>query len=82
LHAPPEVSYQRIRRSRERPLLNTSDPLARLRELYEARHPLYLETAHIVIDSNRDDYSQVMHAVLEKLIAFSQDAAALSTKHA
>jgi shikimate kinase len=67
LHAPPEVSYQRIRRSRDRPLLNTSDPLARLRELYEARHPLYLETAHIVIDSNRDDYTQVMHATLEKL---------------
>jgi shikimate kinase len=82
LHAPPEVSYQRIRRSRDRPLLNLSDPLAKLRSLYEERHSLYLETAHIVIDSNRDDHSQVMHAVLEKLIAFSQDAAALSARRA
>jgi shikimate kinase len=82
LHAPPEVSYQRIRRSRDRPLLNAGDPLAKLRSLYEERHALYLETAHIVIDSNRDDHSQVMHAVLEKLVAFSHDAAALSTKRA
>jgi shikimate kinase len=69
LHAPPEVSYQRLRRSRDRPLLRTNDPLARLKALYEERHPIYSETAHLVIDSNRNDYSQVMHAVLDKLRA-------------
>jgi shikimate kinase len=70
LHAPPEVSYQRIRRSRDRPLLKTTDPLARLKALYEERHPLYNETAHIVIDANRNDYSQVVYATLERLRAY------------
>jgi shikimate kinase len=67
LHAPPEVSYQRLRRSRDRPLLKTEDPLARLQALYRDRDPFYRETAHFVIESDREHCGQVVQAVVERL---------------
>lgn len=51
LHAPPEVLYERTRHDRNRPLLQVVDPLAKLRQLYDLRDPIYRETAHIVVDS-------------------------------
>lgn len=68
LHAPPEVSYQRLRRARDRPLLKTEDPLARLRELYRARDPLYRETAHFVVDADREHCAQVVQVVVDRLV--------------
>lgn len=67
LHAPPEVSYQRLRRSRDRPLLKTADPLARLQTLYRDRDPMYRETAHFVIESDREHCAQVVQAVIDRL---------------
>jgi len=67
LHSTPETSYERVKRNRERPLLLVNDPLARLRQLYEVRHPLYLETAHFVVESYRDRPSAVV-SELELLI--------------
>ena len=58
LHAPPETLRDRTRRSRHRPLLNTSDPGARLAELYTARDPLYREVAECVVESGRDEIAQ------------------------
>jgi shikimate kinase len=74
LHAPPEVSYQRLRRARDRPLLKTEDPLGRLRSLYEARHPLYLETAHHVVDADRENYTQVVQSVMDRLTLRESEA--------
>ena len=51
LHAPPEVLYERTRHDRNRPLLQVTEPLVRLRELYAARDPIYREIAHMVIES-------------------------------
>ena len=59
LHAVPEMLRERTRRSRHRPLLNAADPIARLAELYAARDALYREVASIVIESNRDEISQL-----------------------
>jgi shikimate kinase len=67
LHAPPEISYQRLRRSRDRPLLKTGDPLQRLQTLYGERDALYRETAHHIIESDREHCSQVVQAVVERL---------------
>lgn len=53
LRAHPQELYQRTRHDRNRPLLQTEDPLARLQTLYAQRHPLYLETADIVLDTGR-----------------------------
>ena len=51
LHALPEALYARVRQDKNRPLLATADPLARLRELYAQRDPLYREIADIVVDT-------------------------------
>jgi shikimate kinase len=58
LHAPPEMLRERTRRSRHRPLLNTSDPGARLVELYTARDALYREVAQCVVESGRDEIAR------------------------
>ncbi len=53
LDVPPNLLYERTRHDRGRPLLQVVDPLARLRELYEARDPLYREIAHLIVDGSR-----------------------------
>jgi shikimate kinase len=55
LHAEPATLWTRIRHSRNRPLLQTSDPLGRLAELYEQRDALYRETADHVVESERGE---------------------------
>ena len=67
LHSTAETSYERIRRNRDRPLLMVADPLARLKQLYEVRHPLYEDTAHFVVESYRDRPSAVVTEVIDRL---------------
>lgn len=55
LHAEPATLWGRIRHSRNRPLLQTADPLARLGELYRQRDALYRETATYVVESERGE---------------------------
>ena len=54
LHAEPETLWQRLRNSRQRPMLQAADPRNRLAELYQLRDPLYREVATHVIESDRD----------------------------
>jgi shikimate kinase len=63
LHATPETLYERVRRSRNRPLLKGTDPLTRLRQLYGERDALYRETAAMIVESDRDQPSRVMHRI-------------------
>lgn len=51
LRATVEELWHRTRHDRNRPLLQTADPKARLTELLEQRDPLYRETAHVVVDT-------------------------------
>jgi shikimate kinase len=53
LHAPADALYERVRQDRNRPLLATADPAARLRELYGMRDPLYREIADLVVETGR-----------------------------
>jgi shikimate kinase len=53
LHAEPSALCARIRHSRNRPLLQTADPMGRLAELYAQRDALYRETADHVVESER-----------------------------
>ena len=63
LRSHPGELYLRTRHDRNRPLLQTEDPLARLHALYEKRHPLYMQTADIVLDTGR----QSVHCLVRKL---------------
>ncbi len=67
LHSTPETSFERVRRNRDRPLLMVTDPLSKLRQLYELRHPLYLDAAHHVVESYRDRPSAVVAEILTSL---------------
>ena len=63
LQASPEDIARRLRADSTRPLLQGQDPLQRLRELLEVRSPMYLETAHYVIDSVRQNPTQVTRKI-------------------
>jgi shikimate kinase len=68
LCAKPEALYERVRQDRNRPLLATGDPLARLRELYVKRDPLYREVAHLVVDTGRQSVQALARTIVEQLI--------------
>jgi shikimate kinase len=71
LHAEPPTVYARTRRNRNRPLLNTADPLARLTELYMQRDPLYREIADRVVESEREilaRFAQELEAAQRELL--------------
>lgn len=63
LQASPEDIARRLRSDTTRPLLQGDDPLKRLRSLFTIRSPLYLETAHYVIDSIRQNTVQVTRKI-------------------
>jgi len=60
LHAEPVTLWARLRHSRNRPLLQTADPLARLAELYRQRDALYRETATHVVESDRGEVMRLV----------------------
>ena len=58
----------RTRHDKNRPLLQTADPRARLNELFDMRDPLYREVAHITIDTGSQSLTSLvsrLHHVLE-----------------
>jgi shikimate kinase len=67
LHSIPEEVFRRLRHDQNRPLLQVADPLARLRDLYAARDPLYRETAHFVIETGRPSVSTLVNMILMQL---------------
>jgi shikimate kinase len=44
-----------------------ADPLQRLRDLYDARDPLYRETAHFVIDTGRPSVATLVNMIVMQL---------------
>lgn len=70
LRATPEALYSRVARDRSRPLLQTADPQARIRELLTLREPLYEEVANIVFDTGTMPVAQVVKSLLPLLQNF------------
>lgn len=64
LRARPEYLIRRLRNDSTRPLLQVSDPLKRLREIYQEREPLYQEVAHVIVETGRDPLSVLVNKVL------------------
>lgn len=67
LRSTPEELYRRLKHDTHRPLLQVSDPLAKLRELYEQRHQLYQETAHFTMDTGRPSVSRLVNMIQMQL---------------
>jgi shikimate kinase len=65
LDAPIRAIMDRTSKNRQRPLLHTDDPAARIRELMALREPLYQETAHLKLDTAGLDSGELATGILE-----------------
>lgn len=59
--------WQRTRHDRNRPLLQTADPRAKLQELLIQRDPLYTEVADLVIHTGRQGVQTLVAELIRKL---------------
>ncbi|TXF97498.1 3-dehydroquinate synthase [Massilia arenae] len=60
---------QRTAHDKNRPLLQTADPRAKLEELWTQRDPLYREIADLVIDTGRPNVQSMVQTILDQLAA-------------
>ena len=67
LHAPPADLYERVRHDKNRPLLATPDPLAKLESLYAERDPLYREVADLIVDTGMQSAQTLARHLLGRL---------------
>lgn len=67
LRATPEQSLARTGKDRNRPLLQTADPLKRLRELFVVRDPLYAETADRILESDGAPVQEIARSLAQRL---------------
>jgi shikimate kinase len=82
LNASVEDLWVRTRHDRNRPLLQTADPKAKLRELLEQRDPLYREIADIVVTSGHHSVNHVVREVEQKIAALDPSQPDSNTEHA
>ena len=67
LRASPHDLWQRTRHDRNRPLLQTADPLAKLTSLFNERDPLYREVADVIVDTGNQSVSALAYRLEQKL---------------
>lgn len=65
----------RTRHDKNRPLLQTDDPQARMAEIYEQRDPLYRETAHVVIETGSPSLPSLVNRLETQLVAHQTHSA-------
>ena len=70
--------WQRTRHDRNRPLLKTPQPLAKLEQLFAERDPLYRSIADIIVDTGSQSLGSLAHRLEQQLIE-RQSAAAEGT---
>ena len=54
-----------VLREENRPLLQVADPLSKFRELYETRHELYCQTAHMVLEVGKSGCQTTLNRIFE-----------------
>jgi shikimate kinase len=64
--------WQRTRHDRNRPLLQTRDPYAKLNELFQQRDPLYQQVSDIVVQSGKQSVHALMLNLIDKIDAFKK----------
>lgn len=67
LRANAEDLWRRTRHDRNRPLLQTENPRARLQELLTERDPLYRETAHLIMDTGEQNVQKLVRQLEQQL---------------
>jgi shikimate kinase len=59
--------WQRTRHDRNRPLLQTPDPRAKLADLFEQRDPLYSEVATLIVDTGNQSLRSLAQRLEQRL---------------
>lgn len=72
LRAELDELLRRTQNDKNRPLLQTDNPRARLQNLIEQRDPWYLEVADIVFDTQQQNIKTAARSLLKKLQAFEK----------
>lgn len=70
LRASVNQQLERTGKDKNRPLLQTENPLLKIKELFKIREPLYRETAHLIIDTSRRSPRSVSQDIVRQLEAF------------
>jgi shikimate kinase len=65
--------WQRTKHDRNRPLLQTGDPHAKLNELYQQRDPLYRQVSDIVVQSGKQSVHALMLILADKIDEFRKN---------
>lgn len=73
LRATPEDLWRRTRRDRNRPLLQTADPLGKLRLLHDQRDPLYREVADLIVDTGSQSVAHLISRIQQLLMTSGSD---------
>ncbi len=72
LQISPEEQYRRLKGDRSRPLIQTTDPLERLKELALERNALYQEVADITIKVDGRTPTEILEILLSKIHKFDK----------
>jgi shikimate kinase len=67
LRADLEILYERTRRDRNRPLLQTPDPRGKIAALLAEREPIYLELADVMVETGQRPPASVARDVITRL---------------
>lgn len=67
LKSTPEELFRRLRHDSNRPLLQVTDPLLKLKNLFAERDPLYREVAHFVLETGRPSVSTLVNTIVMQL---------------
>lgn len=67
LRANAEQLFQRIRHDKNRPLMQTANPLQTLRDLLQTREPYYLEVADLIIPTGKQKVHVLLRDIQNKL---------------
>ena len=59
--------WQRTRHDRNRPLLQTADPRAKLEELYKLRDPIYMQVADLVMPTGKQNVNGLVAELWQRL---------------
>lgn len=67
LHCTPQQQFDRTYKDRNRPLIQTDDPLAKLQSLMAERDPLYKEVSDFLVSTESRSASAVTREIIERV---------------
>jgi len=67
-----DLLVERTKKDKNRPLLQTGDPRKKFEDIMAVREPLYLETADLVINTDKQSIAHTVHLIIDELEKIAQ----------